>query len=151
MRIVCPNCQTAYDAPESVVAASRPMRCANCRVEWIPGGSPPLAPEPQAEPTLETEPERPQAEAHAAPTVPPSPRPEFVRAEAAPFAAPEPVILAPFPPPPAPPRPRRDVMIAWGASLAALVVIVWLAIAFRQPVMRHWPASQRAYMALGLG
>ncbi len=37
MRIVCPNCQAAYELPPSLVgSANREVRCARCQTEWLP-------------------------------------------------------------------------------------------------------------------
>jgi predicted Zn finger-like uncharacterized protein len=142
MRIVCPNCDTAYDVPESVVTPGRQMRCAQCRSEWLPGGP--------AEPVVELPPPPPPIAPEAEPDHVAAPEPPVMLAPPAPPAQPELVIHAPFPaiirveePP------RRAIMVAWVASLLALVALIWMAIAFRAPVMRHWPASARAYAALG--
>jgi hypothetical protein len=44
---------------------------------------------------------------------------------------------------------KKTVIAAWIGSVLVLVAAVWLAIALRQPIMRGWPASARAYAALG--
>jgi hypothetical protein len=41
------------------------------------------------------------------------------------------------------------VIAAWVASIIVLVVMAGAAMAYRQPIMRHWPASARAYALLG--
>ena len=145
MRIVCPSCDTAYDAPDSVVARGRVMRCARCRAEWSPGGPtesamrPAPASDPDWGPSTATVPEPalvPELRVNRAP-------------EPATTAA-EPVILAPFPPmPPAPAPAKNTVIAAWIGSVLVLVLAFWLAIAFRQMIMRDWPASARVYAALG--
>ncbi len=157
MRIVCPNCDTAYDVPASVVSVGRLMRCAKCRSEWMP-----LAPaEDAAVPTIATQPDpvpAPERDVHDAPAVSQADDDlvqEPILQEQMPAdserLAPEPVIRAPFPELPLAHQPvRRAVVASWVASLLVLVIAFWLAIAFRQAVMQHWPASERAYAMLGL-
>jgi predicted Zn finger-like uncharacterized protein len=159
MRIVCPSCDTAYDAPDSVVARGKPMRCARCRTQWTPGKPPedaaappapppPLVNAPEYVPEYQPPPDIQAAEAPE-PAFEPPPEPRLSR-PALPLTAPEPVILAPFPDPiPEPDPPKKTVIAAWVASALVLVIAVWLAIAYRQPIMRGWPASARAYAALG--
>jgi predicted Zn finger-like uncharacterized protein len=129
MRIVCPNCDTAYDAPASIVTAGRLMRCARCRTEWMP-----VAP----------------LQAAAPPASPPGPSAQTALFSDIPPVAAEPVIRAPFPEmTPTRQPPRKAVIAGWVVSLTVLVAALWLVIAYRQAVMRHWPASARAYAALG--
>ncbi len=50
-------------------------------------------------------------------------------------------------------RPRRSgaaPLIAWLASLAVLIALVFAAYAWRDRVMAAWPPSERLYAALGL-
>jgi predicted Zn finger-like uncharacterized protein len=157
MRIVCPNCDTAYDAPAAVVSAGRSMRCAKCRSEWMPLAPAEGAVAQEAMPHLEPEPS-PQPEFHDAPAagqpeegLVPEPVPRSPIPVHAPLPAAEPVIRAPFPQIQPVPRKRHPAVVAgWVASVLVLVIAFWLAIAFRQTVMQHWPASERAYAALGL-
>jgi predicted Zn finger-like uncharacterized protein len=128
MRIACPACETAYDVPDSVVAAGRVLRCARCRHEWTPSDTANQKPEPEPD----------AAE-------PPAP-PEFVAVAPPPPDDPLPFIRAPTM---EPPRPRRAVMAGWVASAAALGLFAWCIIAWRQPIMRHWPPSERLFSALG--
>jgi predicted Zn finger-like uncharacterized protein len=147
MRIVCPSCDTAYEAPDSVVASGRLMRCAQCRTEWTPGKAIEAA-VPPVPATAED-----LAWSGASVTLPDpefAPEDRLLRTAEPVVAVAEPVILAPFPPMPAEPEPaKKTVIAAWVGSICLLVVAVWLAIAFRQPIMRGWPASARAYAALG--
>ncbi len=163
MRIVCPNCATAYDVPESVVAAGRPMRCAKCRAEWTPSAAaaPPVPPAPAVVAAPEAvgqarEPAGPETEPASEPkpepkpAYPPPPDPDVLHPVEPPLAAAEPVILAPFPPAPTPVAgPRKVVMAGWAGSAVVLVAALWLAIAYRAPIMRHWPPSARAFAMLG--
>jgi predicted Zn finger-like uncharacterized protein len=48
-----------------------------------------------------------------------------------------------------PARPGVPVL-AWGGSIAVLVVVLAAAVIFRGPVMRAWPPSARLYAGLGL-
>jgi predicted Zn finger-like uncharacterized protein len=150
MRIVCPNCDTAYNAPESAISLGRLMRCAKCRNEWMP--VPPEEPAPAGEPDTAPAPESEGAPVTALAEPTPDILPEPMigsRLSPEPSLQPEPVIRAPFPEMAAPEPPRRAVIAGWVASVLVLVAALWLAIAFREPVMRHWPASARAYAALG--
>jgi predicted Zn finger-like uncharacterized protein len=145
MRIVCPSCDTAYDAPDSVVASGRLMRCARCRAEWTPAGAIEAA-EPPA--PAEDSAWAPSSTIVAEPAFAPEMR--FIPASEPAKTEAEPVILAPFPPMPPEPEPaKKSVIAAWIGSVLVLVLAFWLAIAFRQAIMRDWPASARAYAALG--
>ena len=125
MRIACPACETAYDVPDSVVTAGRVLRCARCRGEWTP------------EPLAQFEPAEPPGRL--------DPAPELIVA-APPEEDPLPFIRPPSPPPP---RAKRSVLAAWAASLAVLAVFIWSVIAWREPIMRHWPPAARLYHTLG--
>ena len=54
--------------------------------------------------------------------------------------------------PPPKPRPPRDtsLALAWAASLVAVALLFAAAIAFHPQIVRVWPPSERAYVALGL-
>ncbi len=134
MRIVCPACETAYDVPDQVASAGRPVRCARCRAEWTP--EPPAAIQPPAEPEQEPG---------------PVPVPEPV-VEALPVSIAPALVTAPVPPatpPPAATGSSKAVIAAWVVSIIILIGMAGAAIAYRQPVMRSWPASARAYALLG--
>lgn len=155
MRIVCPNCDTPYDVPASVVSAGRLMRCAKCRAEWMPlapvEDAAPHLPAPHPQPVPEQEHADPQATDQPEEDLVSEPGPREPISGHAPLLAAEPVIRAPFPVlPPAHQPVRRAVVAGWVASVLVLVIAFWLAVAFRQAVMQHWPASERAYAALGL-
>jgi predicted Zn finger-like uncharacterized protein len=150
MRIVCPNCDTAYDAPASIVTAGRLMRCARCRTEWMPvaplqAAAPPASPPPEAAAEMPA-----SQEIEQVPAPPPGPSAQTALFSDIPPVAAEPVIRAPFPEmTPMRQPPRKAVIAGWVVSLMVLVAALWLVIAYRQAVMRHWPASARAYAALG--
>jgi predicted Zn finger-like uncharacterized protein len=45
---------------------------------------------------------------------------------------------------------KKAPITAWIASVALLAILILAAVAFREPVMKAWPASTRLYAALGL-
>lgn len=51
---------------------------------------------------------------------------------------------------PAPAVGRGTPILAWGGSIAAVVVALAAIVIFRAPVMKAWPPSARLYAALGL-
>jgi len=126
MRLLCPACATAYDAPDAAMTPGRVVRCARCGHEWAPVNMP-AAPEPAAAPMRPVE------------AVPP-PRPAGPAGGGARLV------------PPAPARRRAGggAWLAWIASLVLLGAIAWGLVAWREQVMAAWPPSQRAYAALGL-
>ena len=138
MRIQCPACDATYDLPEGAVKAGRPVRCARCATEWTPLPAAPasdvtppaqeIAPEPEPELSETTFPSLPSRE----------PLPE-------PRSAPQERLV------PAGRLPAdRAVLAGWVLSVAVLLLLGWAAVAWRAEVMRAWPASERAYAALGL-
>ncbi|MEJ0046086.1 MAG: hypothetical protein WDN04_08150 [Rhodospirillales bacterium] len=51
------------------------------------------------------------------------------------------------------PPPATNVktpVTAWVASVALLAILLLASVAFREPLMKAWPASTRLYAALGL-
>jgi hypothetical protein len=142
--------------PASVVSAGRLMRCAKCRSDWMPLAPPEysMPPAEATHPEPAPAPERERVDAQSAgqleddQVLAPTQRAP-IPGHAALLAA-EPVIRAPFPAlPPAHQPVRRAVVAGWVASVLVLVIALWLAIAFRQAVIQHWPASERAYAVLG--
>lgn len=156
MRIVCPNCQAAYEVPESLLSGGKAVRCARCGTEWAPlaaASPPPAVPHPAAPP----------------PTPAPQPEP-FDAAPPPPDELPDPRIeprLSGYRPrsidsaddtrpPPRDdeielvPRRRGGALIGWLVSLVILALLIWAAFAFRSEVMGAWPPSTRLYAALGL-
>jgi predicted Zn finger-like uncharacterized protein len=174
MKIACPICDASYEVPESVLAARRPLRCARCGHDWIPGGD-----EPQPEPTTDV-----QRETRSAPETVPEPEDEYdnyaaaeapetiteadlaLAAEladetvgepaapalppAAPFVPPQPVAPRPtlsittLPPPRA--QPRR----AWAVSFVALAVLAGVLLVFHKPIAHAWPPIARLYGLVGM-
>jgi len=131
MRITCPACDAVYDVPETILARPRLMRCARCAHDFRPPTeAAPVAEWPEEAELSHDEP-APAGEAaldDGMPARPLPPRPRVIsRAE------------------------RAQILAAWAASLVAVVVFVWLGIAYRRPVMHAWPPSARLYAALGYG
>jgi predicted Zn finger-like uncharacterized protein len=130
MRIDCPSCAAAYDAPDSLVRPGIKVRCGRCGEEWV---AVPAVLAPPAE------------QAEVAPIV-------FPAEDAPQQILPQPLSamerLAQTPPA------RRSgglaLRFAWAASFTVLAMLVWGAYAWRSDVMRSWPPSIRLYDALGL-
>ncbi len=127
MKIVCPSCSAAYEVPRDRLAPGRIVRCARCSADWVPVALPVAAPVP------------------VAPV--PMPAPPTVRA-AEPAQAFTPPIGHTEPAPPA--RRRAAVSLAWLLTFAVLGAAGWAAYTYRPDIVRIWPPSERAYLALGL-
>jgi predicted Zn finger-like uncharacterized protein len=177
MNIACPICDASYEVPESVLTAHRPLRCARCGHDWIPGGPEPAAPEP--EPPSEIVAEAPSAVPEPE-TEPDDDYDEFVAAKQPETITTADIVLAteladdqvsepapstthpaPFVPPrPIAPRPTLggDTLHptpvqprgAWIASLAALAVLVAALLIFHAPIKRTWPPMARLYSLVGM-
>jgi hypothetical protein len=119
MRIVCPSCEVVYEVPEPVLQRRGLLRCARCAFDFRPDWYDPV-------------PAAPDDMAALGDTMPMERGPEAAAAAGVVSRA-----------------ERRQVLAAWGASLAVIVVGIWLGIAFRQSVMHAWPPSARLYSALG--
>ncbi len=148
MRIVCPNCDAAYEVPAPVMAARRTLRCARCGTQFATGTAdppPPPGPAAGAEP------------APAAPRVDDAPAPLRADAPAAPRTTEAPATLRADAPRLGPgagqagraPRVRVAVLAGWVLSLALIVAGLAAALSWRQGIVRAWPASTRIYTALG--
>ena len=127
MRVACPACGTEYEAPDQ--AAGRNLRCAACGHVFRAGG--------------EAEPER-AGSRDAAPPATATAAPEEVAAAPAPDRA-ESLAASP-----ASASLSAAPRIAWGASLALLVVGGIALHAFRAEIAEAWPPMLRLYRALGL-
>lgn len=140
MRLVCPQCATAYDVPDPLVLATpgRLVRCTNCGHQWAPVPAVPLPPlEAQAEVAAEPE-ARAQSVAEpepaSAPATPPSIR-----------AADRPIASAPTAP-----SASRIAPVLWAASLVVLAALIWAGVHFRHQIVGVWAPSARLYIGLGL-
>ena len=136
MRIVCPSCGAAYEVPESRLGAGKPVRCSRCGETWAPVASAPPAP---------AEPERLRLEERLAPESSAIPVPET-----APVVAPVAERSAPPLLGRADERGGTALKVAWALSFVVLAAAAWGAYHRREDVMRAWPASERAYAALGI-
>jgi predicted Zn finger-like uncharacterized protein len=173
MRIVCPACSAAYEVPDALLGTGRPVRCARCGHEWLPGAATEAEPaeahlrEVPREPPpggsvverLGGHPERATelsvsvADSPSPPTpgpapapAPPTARDEEPVAEPALTASVGEALVAE-------PSARREgtlLRLAWAASLLILILLAWAAYGWRTEIMHAWPASERLYAALGL-
>jgi predicted Zn finger-like uncharacterized protein len=125
MRILCPQCQAAYDVPDRLIAGGRLLRCVKCRHEWREeaGGPPPPPPAPEP--------------------APPRPVPPPIPAQ---HRAHQPID---------PPEPARRgglaLAAAWAASGLVLAGFIAAMLAYRAPIAEAWPPAARLYLLLGLG
>ena len=166
MIITCPNCQTRYTVNASAFTATgRKVRCSQCGHEWheaAPADAP-LSVAPAiagaggaaAAPQRETSPQwqdegRDDADAHAHAHA-------HVHADAAPAAAAAAAAAgrrgSPSHPEAVPGRPseRRLATVAGWLALIAFVLGSCAALAaFREEVVRIWPATAALYRAVGL-
>lgn len=130
MRVACPACGTEYEAPDE--AAGRPLRCAACGHVFRAGGAETARAAPSESPA-----QQPRAddgapvEQEIGAAVPD--RSESLGAAPASVAA---LSAAP--------------RIAWGASIAVLVLAGIALHAFRAEIAEAWPPMLRLYRALGL-
>jgi predicted Zn finger-like uncharacterized protein len=146
MRIHCPSCHAAYEVPDQLLADGKPVRCALCSEQWVPG---PTAPDGPA-----TEAEMPAPAALPLPaTEPPAPggrveprlpgyrlrNVDSVDDERPPAEDYESLAAS-----------RRGAKLAWLLSLVLLVALGWAGIVYRDTVMAAWPPSTRLYDVLGL-
>lgn len=180
MRIVCPNCDAAYEVPQTMLAPDRPVRCARCGRDWAPAAALPVAPSPIVPPP----PASASPPAAPPPLPPPPPPPPASRLAKVTAVGDEPVLdlrrirslpVVPLPPapgeapsPPAdpepeptspvaassapPPVPRVRVPVLAGWILTAFVLLgsAWAAYVWRAEIVRAWPPSARVYTALGV-
>ena len=127
MRILCPQCQAAYEVPERLIAGGRLLRCVKCRHEWAEEAPPPPVP---AAP----------APGPAAPGAPPLP------------AAPPPIPAQHRLPQPIDPPARRQgraLTAAWTASALVLIGLLAALLAYQAPITAAWPPMARLYLLLG--
>jgi predicted Zn finger-like uncharacterized protein len=124
MRIVCPSCAAEYEVPASRMAPQRKVRCARCGGAWLASEDPaPAATDPdplefRAEPDVE----------HAA--EPGTIMPSVTAMDRLTATA---------------PRTQAPVRLvaAWVMTFVALVAALGAVIAWREPLVRAWPASSR--------
>lgn len=131
MRIVCPQCHTAYDVPDHLLSPSaRPLRCSACGHSWAL-----TPPEPDPPPPV------PLAPAPKLPAQPPAQPKDAASAD------------------PRPVRPVRQeewkangsaVPVVVLVSVAVLLVLLGVAVLEHRAITRLLPASAPIFKALGL-
>jgi predicted Zn finger-like uncharacterized protein len=142
MILTCPACATRYQADAAKFASpGRKVRCAKCGHIWHQE-----APPPEPEPGLETVTEVPEPE--PAPRMPepiPPRRTAYVPPEPEPEAEAEQA-------PPAPSRWGRmaALTLGWLGLIAAVLIVAWSALTYRQQIATLWPQSASLYARLGL-
>lgn len=138
MILTCPQCATRYQTEAAAfMPAGRKVRCAKCAHVWHQ--DPPL---PEPEPEIEIP---PASEPHPAARPAPPPRasayappmPEETNFEA-------PVVKRAFP------LDRLALAGGWIGLAAAVLLIAWAAVTYRQPIATLWPQSSSLYSALGM-
>jgi predicted Zn finger-like uncharacterized protein len=128
MILNCPACKTRYlVAPSALGPTGRTVRCAKCGQSWFE------LPPPPPRPGLGDElPRRSLPIYESIPNTRPLPSgsnlPALVR-----------------------PRRNREELLRWMLFAAVLLAALATLAAFRDPIVRGWPASARLYSVLGLG
>ena len=124
MRIACPDCAAAYDVPDAMLSADREVRCARCGRNWAP-----LAvPAPRSDEVVDAHPEPP-----------PAPPGLVSRGGSQPEA-------------PLPPSSLdgRRLALAWGGSIALLLLAVTGVFLFHPEIAAAWPPAVRLFRTMGL-
>jgi predicted Zn finger-like uncharacterized protein len=144
---VTPDAVAPAPPPEPVAAPAVAQVLVEPVAQPAPAAPEPVAAEPVA--TAALQPAAPVAE--LAPRPGPATAPSYVAPP--PAAAAKPVQTAPAAKvavttgvKPA----KQEPVIGWAASIAVLIILGSVGIVFRGPIMKSWPPSERAYVALGL-
>lgn len=147
MRITCPNCGAHYEVPESKLSGRKAVRCSRCGVDWSPLDEDVTEPEAEVAPVMSR-----LEDIHLPPPEPVMPEPPEEEERAVPVALPASGFTAMqrLSQAAGAPAPSIWLRIAWGLSIVLLVAVLWSAFNWRADIMRVWPASERAYAALGL-
>jgi len=139
MILTCPSCDTRYSVDGSKFpAAGRTVRCAKCGNSWHQMGErPELEPEPEAmaPEAAESVPETPSFEPE-----PVSPTRSFT----------PPLVTVAEPVPHTPLGPKIAVVAGWAGLIAAILLIGYAAVHYRQHIASIWPQSAGVYSSLGL-
>lgn len=157
MRIRCPSCQATYDVADALLDPPRMVRCARCTHDWMPEpfievDGPARHVPAEDEYTLGDDPSADDGLSFDDPGDTPGPDEKPATGEHAaehePLTAIERLSGAQAEPRR---RPRdKALTAAWGASIAALVLLAVAGYAKRDRLMQAWPASQRVYATFGL-
>jgi predicted Zn finger-like uncharacterized protein len=137
MILTCPSCDTRYSVDGSKFpAAGRNVRCAKCGHSWHQLGE-----------AVESEraPQQPAASPDTVPDAAVSHASSFSPASIRDFApaAVEPEARAPL-------GPRIAVVAGWAGLIAAVLLIAFAAVRYRQHIATIWPQSAAVYSSLGL-
>jgi len=135
MILTCPQCATRYQTDAaSFQPSGRRVRCAKCGHVWFQEAPQPEPAEPEIAPEPAPEPPRPQRAAYVAPAA----QETYEEEEEA--------------KPPRAPLPLGKLAVAggWLGLVAAVLVIGWAAVSYRQEIATIWPQSSSLYSALGL-
>lgn len=124
MRIVCPNCAAEYEVPASRLAPQRKLRCSRCGGAWLAADPP--APDAFDQDPLEFR-AGPEDERETAPLTALPPVTAMDRLTAAARHAKAPASLT----------------AAWIMTFIILIAAVGAMIAWREPLVRAWPAGGR--------
>jgi predicted Zn finger-like uncharacterized protein len=138
MILTCPSCDTRYSVDGSKFpAAGRTVRCAKCGHSWHQvGETPETEPEPTApEAISQSVPETPAFEPEPA-----SPARSFT----------PPLVTVAEPVPRTPLGPKIAVVAGWAGLIAAILLIGYAAVHYRQHIASIWPQSAGVYSGLGL-
>lgn len=147
MILTCPQCATRYRTDAAKFAPpGRKVRCAKCGHIWHQD-----APSPEVEPGLEQAArERPAPEAEPQP---PAPEPPQISSQRSGYVAPAQVArehTEEVPPKSSRAGARIGMALGWIALIAAVLIIGWSAVRYRQEVATLWPQAASLYARVGL-
>jgi predicted Zn finger-like uncharacterized protein len=136
MILTCPSCDTRYSVDGAKFpAAGRTVRCAKCGHSWHQAGETPEAEAAAPEAISESMPETP-----AFAPEPASPVRSFT----------PPLVTVAEPVPRTPLGPKIAVVAGWAGLIAAILLIGYAAVHYRQHIASIWPQSAGVYSSLGL-
>jgi predicted Zn finger-like uncharacterized protein len=139
MILTCPSCDTRYSVDGSKFpAAGRTVRCAKCGHSWHQAGE-----TPESEPA----PAVPEDISESAPEAPAAFEPESVSPGRS-FAPPLVTVAEAVPHTPL--GPKIAVVAGWAGLIAAILLIGYAAVHYRQHIASIWPQSAGVYSSLGL-
>ncbi len=143
MIIACPNCTTHFQLDAARLGPEgRQVRCSRCRHEWFQG---------PGEDSADEHPAREEGAQRALPP-PEEQMPRFHSAAEPEFRAPRRAEGPTRPMRPERPMrpPRNRAVLGWAALGLFLAIVFGSLFVAREAVMASWPATTRAYGALGL-
>jgi predicted Zn finger-like uncharacterized protein len=139
MILTCPSCDTRYSVDGAKFpAAGRNVRCAKCSHSWHQMGEAAEGAAAAPEAVSTPAPETPEIESASADI---SPARSFAPPPAAAIVEPEPR---------APLGPKLAVVAGWAGLIAAVLLIAYAAVHYRQHIASIWPQSAGVYSSLGL-